>query len=270
MYKLSIAIFLSVICITFANEKTTSEEIEIKNFYEKCLCPTVKLTYKQKNEEKKEGVASGFVVRSEKSGDKYRNIVVTAAHIVESLNGDLNISVPRFDKKLRLDKFDKFVGQIFAKNSTQDLAIVIFESPFKCYEAMFDFDVDLFVSSKIFKVGYGLGDDIRYESGEMNSTFIREPKVFEGMYRFSSYTIFGDSGGPVFNKKNNKVIGVTIAIRSMENQLLTHHAYACPIFKIKEWDQKTNGNIGFCYDRNKKIPALPFVQLMWREYIITE
>ena len=27
---------------------------------------------------------------------------------------------------------------------------------------------------------------------------------------------------------------------------------------------------GFLREENKKIPALPFVQLMWREYIITE
>lgn len=270
MYKLLIIFLLSLISIAYAGEITVSEQNEIKDFYQKCLFPTVKLTYKQKNDEKKGGVASGFIVRSEKHEDHYKNIVITAAHIVESLNGELNVMIPKFDDKLRLSKFESYTGQIFAKNSSQDLAVVLFISKEKCPEAIFDFDADLFISSKIFKIGYGLGDDIRYESGEINSTFIKEPKVFEGMYRFSSYTIFGDSGGPVFNKHNNKVIGVTIAIRAMENQFLTHHAYACPVIKIKEWDQKVNGNITFCYDKNKKIPVLPFVQLMWREYIITE
>lgn len=270
MYKLFTIFFISLISIVCVTEIVNAQENEIKDFYQKCLLPTVKLTYKQNNENKKEGVASGFIVRSEKSVDHYKNIVITAAHIVESLNGELNVMVPKFDDKLRLSKFESHIGQIFAKNSSQDLAVIIFTSKEKCPEVTFDFDADLFISSKIFKIGYGLGDDIRYESGEINSTFIREPKVFEGMYRFSSYTIFGDSGGPVFNKQNNKVIGVTIAIRAMENQFLTHHAYACPVVKIKEWDQKVNGNITFCYDKNKKIPSLPFVQLMWREYIITE
>lgn len=270
MYKLSMIFLLSIICIVLTEENIRSQESEIKDFYQKCLYPTVKLTYKQKNEEKKGGVASGFIVRSERSGEYYKNIVITAAHIVESLNGELNVLVPKFDEQLKLKNFESHVGQIYAKNSANDLAVVLFVSQEKQPEALLDFDANLYISSKIFKIGYGLGDDIRYESGEINSTHIREPKVFEGMYRFSSYTIFGDSGGPVFNRKNNKVIGVTIAIRAMENQFLTHHAYACPVPKIKEWDEKINGNITFCYDKNKKIPVLPFVQLMWREYIIIE
>lgn len=270
MYKLSLILLLSLISIAYTAENNVGYDNDIKDFYEKCLFPTVKLTYTQKSNDKKEGVASGFIVRSEKHDNHYRNIVLTAAHIVESLNGELNVLVPIFDEKLRLNRFDKHTGQIYAKNSSQDLAVVLFISKEKLPEAIFDFDANLFIASKIFKIGYGLGDDIRYESGEINSTHIKEPKIFEGMYRFSSYTIFGDSGGPVFNKKNNKVIGVTIAIRAMENQFLTHHAYACPVTKIKEWDQKVNGNITFCYDKDKKIPALPFVQLMWREYIIIE
>ena len=218
--------------------------------------------------EKKGVSGSGVIVRSEKINSLYYNVVITSAHLT-SEDKRLNLSgyevkIPIFEKS-KILYYEKYPCFIYETNETCDLGVVIFSSSRRLECSNVNFCQNLEIDDKIMKIGYGLGDDLRIDRGDITSvcTSLNDK---ENLYRMNAFTIFGDSGGPVFY--NYKLVGITCGIRSsgiLNN--IYNMSYARPINDLKNWKKELN-NIEFAYDHSKKIPKIPIYFLEFNNWTI--
>ena len=212
-------------------------------------------------------VGSGVVVRSDDFGDYYYNVAVTCEHIVlddnRLLPSGYRVKIPIF-KKNKIICYNEYPCIIYEKNKEYDLAIVLFFTNYKINCADFGFDSKLDINDKILKVGYGLGDDFRIDHGNITSI---DGKLngSRNLYRMNAFSIFGDSGGPVFYQ--NKLIGITKGIRTSENIPLFFISFATSIKNLKNWEKELN-SIDFVYDNSKKLPLLPTYFLEFSQWKI--
>lgn len=222
-----------------------------ETLHNKCIYPTVKLEIP---EQSGGGGGSGVIVRSDKKDNKFINVVVTAAHVLT--NGPVQICVPKFKNWSILEGYDKYSCAVFSASQSRDLAIIIFESPTKMPVAEIDFDAKLFIGNQIIKLGFGVGDECRFDKGEITSVFTHTAlgPISPGHMRLNAYTIFGDSGGPCYLASNYKLIGITKAIRGFQGIFLTNFAYASPIAWLKTWSAENQNSMDFVFDSTKPIP----------------
>jgi hypothetical protein len=129
-----------------------------------------------------------------------------------------------------------------------------------------EFNSKPYFGTDVFKIGYGLGDDIRIDFGAITSVDTKKPENLKGFLRSNCYTIFGDSGGPLFYKDGYKVIGVTSSIRGSDSLFLNNQAYFSPIYWIKTWDDESEGALSFIYKENKKQPQTLIYQIWMRDF----
>ncbi len=249
-----------------------------KKLHEKSLYPTIKLSYNRNHcdcdectKKPQQAVASGFIVKSEKTNsnlidDKYVNVIVTAAHNVENVISSVDIHVGIYENWSNLQKFDTYQSFVFAINKKMDLAVLIFKSDKKMPCVDMEIDNSPYFGTDVFKIGYGLGDDIRIDYGTITSVDTKKPENLKGFLRSNCYTIFGDSGGPLFYKDGYKVMGVTSSIRGSDTFFLNNQSYFTPIYWIKNWNDELEGNLSFIYKENKKIPQTLLYQLWLRDF----
>lgn len=234
--------FVLIASIFFYNK----DEIKIK-----CICPSVCIYNPDFG-----STGSGVVVRSEKFDEYYYNVAITCEHIMgedDRINSTgYIVKIPIF-KQNKIINYDEYPCVIYEKNKEYDLAIVIFFSNQKLECADIDFNCKLDINDKILKVGYGLGDDLRMDHGIITSI---SGKLDENknLYRMNAFSIFGDSGGPVFH--NNKLIGITKGIRTIGQNPIFFMSFASSIKNLKIWQKELN-NIEFAYDKSKKLPVIP-------------
>jgi len=249
-----------------------------KKLHNMSLYPTVKLSYTKINcncdECKKspgQTVASGFIVNSSPyNGNllskKYINSVVTAAHNVENVTTTISLYVANYDNWSTLKNFDTYEATVYATNNKMDLAVLVFVSDVKMPCAEMDTQSKPFFGSDVFKIGYGLGDDVRIDYGNITSVSTKQPENLKGFIRSNCYTIFGDSGGPLFYKDGYKVLGVTSSIRGSNTMFLNSQSYFTPISWIKTWDEELEGHISFIYKNNSTIPQTLVYNLWLRDF----
>ena len=249
-----------------------------KKLHDKSLYPTVKISYIKNNcdcddckKKPPQAVASGFVVKSEQIKSdlidkKYVNVIITAAHNVENVTTTIDIHCGIYDNWSNLTSFKTYQALVYAINKKMDLAILIFKSDSKIPCAELDLSTNPFFGTEVFKIGYGLGDDIRIDYGVITSVDTKKPENLKGFLRSNCYTIFGDSGGPLFYKDGYKVVGVTSSIRGSDTFFLNNQSYFAPIRWIKNWDHDTEGSLSFIYKENTKTPQTLIYQLWMREF----
>lgn len=249
-----------------------------KKLHERSLYPTIKISYEKKvcdcedcRTKPGQAVASAFVVKSElvkegKLSGSYVNSVVTAAHNVENVVTTVSLHVGRYQNWSTLVGFDKYEALIYSVNKRMDLAVLVFKSdkPIPCSEM--DLESNPYFGTQVFKIGYGLGDDIRIDFGNITSVDTKQPEKLRGFLRSNCYTIFGDSGGPLFYKDDFKVVGVTSSIRGSDSLFLNSQSYFTPIRWLVAWDEESKGSLGFIYKVNKKIPQTLTYQLWMKDY----
>lgn len=252
--------FASILLLACLSPTISSDQPDEK-LLKQCYYPTVMISTAFSN-------GSAFVVRSDRVGDKYHNVAITCAHCVQH-KGEYSISVGVYDES-ELVEYKVYPAHIYAANSDSDIAVVLFESDNSVPVAEMDFTTKYHISTKIFKFGFGMGDDCRLDRGEITSVNVHRPDVFAGHVRHNAYTIMGDSGGPVFLEKNYKVIAITRGIRSLRTQVLPHHAYAVPIDDLKTWGDEVNNALKFVYNRNRKMPVMPFRIIYLEQYQVQE
>lgn len=235
--------------------------------HKKALYPTVKIT-----SETSESCGSGFIVKSEKNvnyfKDKYVNVVVTANHVVDGKLASI-IHVPKYKDWSEIDGFEEYPSIIAYSHPAQDIAILLFASPEQLPVADLDLESNLFFGTEIFKIGYGIGDDVRIDYGHITSVKTKIPDAMKRYMRTNAYTIFGDSGGPVFTKKY-KVTGITHAIRGTPNGgALYSQSYISSISFLKEWNKDINNAVEFVYKSEGDFPLTATYQLWLKDYKIT-
>jgi S1-C subfamily serine protease len=249
-----------------------------KKLHEKSLYPTVKISYAKSKcdcEECKKtpgkAVASGFIVRSEQTknttlGERFVNTVITAAHNVENVVTAISVHHGIYDNWSTLTGFESYEATVYAVNKHMDLAILAFVTDKRLPCADVDMDSQPFFGTDVFKIGYGLGDDIRIDYGNITSVHTKQPEKLKGFLRSNCYTIFGDSGGPLFFRDGYKVMGVTSSIRGSDTLFLNNQSYFTPISWLKKWDDETEGLVSFIYKKDEKPPQILIYQLWLRDY----
>lgn len=249
-----------------------------KKLHEMGLYPTVKLTFQacecaecMANPEESQAIGSGVIIRSEKSKgpifkDKYINTILTAAHNIEHINPPLKIHVGKYKDWSELEGFNVYEGIVYAKNTTLDIAIILFVTDEKMIVAKLDVDKKLYLGEAVIRFGFGMGDDIRFDEGKITGVKTILPKSMAGMVRMNAHTIVGDSGGPVYDSDYN-VIGITHAIRVNGMNLLTEQSYFSPTRNYKIWNEASNNSIGFVY-KAEKMPNSSLFELWLSEHQI--
>jgi S1-C subfamily serine protease len=250
-----------------------------KKLHEMGLYPTVKLSFRicdcsfcRANPETNKSVGSGVIVRSEKSDGpifkgKYLNVVLTAAHNVEHAKPPIKIVVFKYKNWSEIDGFDEFTCTTYEKNKDLDIAVMLFVSEKQMSVAKLNVDKKIYLGDKIIKFGFGLGDDIRFDEGKITSVKTLIPAVMAEKVRINAHTIFGDSGGPVYDDEYS-VIGITNAIRTNGNYLHTQQSYFVSTNDIKTWNESINNNIGFVYKVSDKLPNATLFNLWLLDYQI--
>lgn len=245
-----------------------------KKLHEMGLYPTIKLTYQscdcpicRANPEESRSVGSGVIIRSEKSTgplfkDKYVNVVLTATHNVEHAKPPITIHVGKYKDWSEIDGFDNYNSIVYAKDKKLDIAVMLFVSEKKLYVANLGIDKKFYLGNRVVRFGYGLGDDVRFDEGRITSVKTVLPEAMSGKARMNAHTVFGDSGGPVYDSEYN-VIGITHAIRSNGFTLLTEQSYFARVSDIKTWNESINNTVGFVYKASDKLPCATSMFELW-------
>jgi S1-C subfamily serine protease len=227
-----------------------------KKLHQDCLYPSVQIRNAFVS-------GSGTIVRSDKIGNDYHNVVLSCAHIFTKENVffmDTNVRVPKYKEWSVFEKYENYEAFLYKIDREFDLSIILFASKEKMPIANLDFSTKLYIGSDVFHIGSGLGEQQRLEYGKITSvnSYTSKPEVYRTL-RTSIYTVPGDSGTGVFH--NYKVIGVMRSIRKTRNTPLWGISYCIPLVMLKKWDEELNNIIAFVYEAKKPLPVIPFVDI---------
>lgn len=227
----------------------------------KCIFPSICIYNQELG-----SIASGVVVRSDSWNNFYYNVAVTCCHLLnedDRLNPlGYKVKIPIF-KNSKIEYYNEYKCIIYEKSEEYDLAIVIFLSNEKISCADMEFNPDINLNDKIMKIGYGLGDDLRIDNGNVTS-ISGKLNEHKNLLRMNAFAIFGDSGGPVFYK--NKLIAITTGIRSVGPNCIFNISFASSINNLKAWNKEID-SIEFVYNKKIKTPILPIYMLEFEETI---
>jgi S1-C subfamily serine protease len=275
--------FLCTFLLTLVIPVTLFSGEPDKKLHEMGLYPTVKLLFQEcdcpvcrENPESGLSVGSGVIIRSEKNNGpilqgkhagKYVNVVLTTAHNVDAAVRPVKILVGKYKDWSEIDGFDEFSSIVYAKDKDLDIAVMLFVSEKQMPVAKLGIDKKLYLGDKVIRIGYGLGDDIRFDEGKITSVKTVLPASMAGKGRMNAHTVFGDSGGPVYDKNYN-VIGLTYAIRTEGMALLTEQSYFARVSDIKTWNESINNSVGFVYKASDKLPVVALFDLWLSDHKI--
>lgn len=248
---LTVVLSLLLTCAVFAQAPD-------QKLHTDCLYPTIMVL----DHEGKSG-GTGFIVRSVKHGTKYRNSYITAAHVVDG-DGPFVVNCIKYKKWSQVDKETKYPTFICHIHNGHDIAFGVFETDEPMPVAKLDFDHELFMDTKVCRIGFGLMDDARIDHGLITQPFTSRPQSFLGSIRTNVYSVAGDSGGPLI--LNYKVIGVCKAVRNYKDQLMTAQSYFTDIRMLKSWDKEADNCLSQLYTDEQPLPVLPFVKLELQRY----
>jgi S1-C subfamily serine protease len=206
---------------------------------------------------------SGVIVRSEKVGDKYRNVFITCAHICTDSFIDYTVRQFVYENWSELKEVKEYPAVFSSVNHDMDLAMGMFYTNEEMPVAELEFDPKLYIGNEVFRIGCGLGDDPRLDYGKITAVK-KEPRA---VFRTSVMTVPGDSGSPLFH--NKKVIAIVVSIRVDRNRnaLVFNISYAIPLSQFRVWSDNYNHNLDYAWTK-KEMPKLPFIYLDFKQYDI--
>lgn len=236
-----------------------------KALHTDCIYPTVRISWNN------QGIGSGVVVRSEKYGSHYRNVVLTCDHVADS-DAEYSVDVPTYKDWSTFDGWSSYPAKRYDGHSERDLAVIVFVTAKPMPVANFGFDEKLYIGTTISNLGCGMNDEPRLDFGVVTSMrgIMRGSKYKP--YRTNLKLIGGDSGGPVF--RDGKLIGIAQAIKITNfkgvPQILPHISFVIPIEQLKLWDEDEKKCLEFVYKRTRPLPALPYDMLRVRPLEIVD
>lgn len=236
-----------------------------KILHTKCIYPTVMVISETANL-----IGSGVIVRSDKNGDHYFNVVVSCAHIVKS-DMKYKINVGRYENWSVLKGYEEYDTHIYMIDKTLDLSVFFFISKVAMPVADVNFDAQLFIGNEVYRVGYGLKQQARIDYGVITSVNIELDDFRKNILRTSIDSIAGDSGGPIF--EDNKVVGLLFAVQPYKIRPAIpafHISYGLPISYFKITKPTNNNSIDFVINKEAKLPYLPFFTLQVQEMVDKE
>ena len=251
---------ISLLCLFLFLLFSYSQEKPNLKIFESCLYPTVMVI-----DAINQSGGTGFLVRSTKHGKKYRNALITAQHTVEG-NGPFLVKQFKYKNISEVESEKTMPMFIYALEENMDLAIGVFESDEKMPVMELDFNHKTMMGSNIFHVGFGMMDDARIDYGQITQTKTSKPEIFKDLIRTNAYSMIGDSGGPLCQTNDFKVIGVCKAIRKHKDQLMNHQSYFTDIKMLKKWNDELDNALEPIYTEKRSLPVIPFVKIELQNY----
>ena len=255
----SFVVFIAAIGSTVSNPSRTILIVPGYDdvFHKKILFPTVRVSNLDITEK-----GSGVVIRSEKVGDVYHNVVLTCFHCVTDPDGFYYIDLPIYENDVFVN-WDRHPALVYSGSSEHDIAVLLFKTNSQLYVADILFSCKAFIGTKLVHVGCGLGDQPRLDVGSITSlnSFVRPHS--QAVYRTNMHVIPGDSGGPAFFE--NGLIGLIQAVKYTTFQgiptLLPNISFCIPIDSLKIWDVNQNQTLRFIYNNQVSLPVLPYAEM---------
>lgn len=220
--------------------------------HKKCLYPTVMVSPLRES-----SGGSGVIVRSDKVGAEYRNLVLTCEHNYGSKPEPFIVSVAKYEDWSTFKGYDTYLSRVYAADARYDLALVVFTSKTEMPVADLGFDEKLYIGTDVLRVGCGLLDEPRIDTGKVSALRTPMPGA-EPLIRTTAFTVMGDSGGPLFH--DNKLVGITRMIRAVRGTPMHNISYAIPLGDVKKWDASQKNSFGFVYKPTPQ-PVLPYLRL---------
>jgi S1-C subfamily serine protease len=232
---------LTYLAVTIAVDNYDTKHID-KKLHKQCLYPTVEISVGSQAQNIGT-VGTGVIIRSDKHGKLWHNVMLTAAHVV-SRQEPYIIRVTRYDTHLLPVGFDYYPVNVFASDSESDLAVLVFSSDKKMATAKIDVSGKEYFGHEVFKIGGGADQPLRIDRGDIGHVFIDS-------FRFSAFTTLGDSGCAIFDS-DYEVIGLTRAIiyRDMPNgrpYFLFNMAIGSRVSLFKKWSAEKDGFLDFVF-----------------------
>ncbi|AZB41570.1 zinc-ribbon domain-containing protein [Bacillus sp. FJAT-42376] len=157
---------------------------------------------------------SGFLIND-------RGDVLTNAHVAE---GSLSLTV-------RDSKGNDHPGTLIGYSNDVDIAVIRVES----LAGQAPFALEETDSSELGDEVIALGSPQGFENtatigniSGVNRTFTIEPRIYEGIYQISAPIAPGSSGGPLLDKKTEKVIAINSARHTTEAAI----GFSIPLYKV--------------------------------------
>lgn len=234
------------------------EKLSADGFLSKQLYPTVRISTLNTSQ-----FGTGVIVRSDKVGDAYHNVVITAGHCVQNPMAFYTADVADYEDEDSFKEWTRHPLKVYATDPDLDLAVAVFRSYQPVSVATLGFGHKLKITDIVSHLGCGAGDQPRFDSGEITGKSSKVGEHSGFAYRTSIHCIPGDSGGAVFH--NAEVIGFVQAIKVVRfqnvPQFLPKISFVIPVDRLKEWDAKENNRLAFLYNARAKLPAQPFHSL---------
>lgn len=258
-----------IVCVTILVTSVTSAFCgePDKVLHQKCLYPTVMVM----NEAPK-GVGTGVIVKIIKKEGYYENYVFTCAHVMMPVpvlvpqeeappppadaeaapaslvvkpakeKYEINIRVGIYENWSTLVGYKNYPGEVLFVDRDKDVGLVKFESESQNSAAELDKELKLYIGNDVLKIGCGLSEPFRIDSGKITSINKSIGNMIKDTYRVSAPTIMGDSGGPVYHE--NKLIGLSQAVRNCPasspfpvSVAVPHMAYVLPIRRFYDCEK---------------------------------
>lgn len=256
---------LLAVCLLILSAVTVAADEPDKALHTDCIYPTVRISFNGK------GYGTGVVVRSEKIGSEYRNIVLTCDHVADD-DTEYSVDVANYKDWSTFDNWQTYPAKRYCGHPERDLAIIVFVSPRPMATARFGFGEKLFIGTKLTNLGCGLGDEPRLDFGVITSL---RGKVSGSKYpaiRTNLKLVGGDSGGPVFH--DGKLVGFNQAVRNVNYrglpQMLPYISFVIPVEHVKLWGDDEKKCLDFVYNSTQSLPALPYDMLRLRQLEIVK
>lgn len=221
-----------------------------EKLHKNCLYPTVAIRSGQ-------SAGTGIIVRSEKHGEIYRNVIITCLHVIYS--GEVKILIPKYKNWSEIEHVEIRAAKVYSIDIKKDLAVLMCNSNEKLAEAELGFDEQLHMGDVLHGFGCATGEAPHYKEGKISNL----SADFAGtkLLKTTIFSAEGDSGFGVCH--NYKVIGIMRAIagsKDAQGNIVKLHGISLitPIREIKNWSEQ---EVDFIYNREEKVPCMPFYEI---------
>jgi len=200
------------------NEHTNSPT---RKLYETMLYPCVRISSPS-------GIGSGVIIHRRDAKDAEKSIyILSAAHVVGDYSA-VTVTVYSYHRG-DAEVAEEIQANVVLTDTTKDLALlralcVSAVKPAKLAPK----DYTYYLFTPVYAVGCSLGLEPRPSSGILSALSVSAVEI-------SAPILPGNSGGPVYDAKTHKLIGIAVWVRVYNGQLVTTMAGVVPIQQIYEF-----------------------------------
>jgi len=244
-------ISLALINVIYASEP----DVPLHN---KCLYPTVRI-----DDAAQPGYGSGVIVRSDKVGSEYVNVVITCKHVADELIEPM-IRVMAYKNWSEFDnaKSKSYPASVYMAHPRYDLALMIFLSDKKMPVAEIEIDKPIYIGDKITSFGCALRHSPRLEPGQISG-------VTKGTLRSNIMSVPGDSGGPVF--RDYKLIAIKKGFYGVQlgPQPFPVFTFATQqrVSVLKGWGE-ADARAKTAFEEETPVPQLPVMMMKAKKFTV--